>query len=397
MSRLVVVTDTAELAQNVAYAAGVEVATVAATPMPDEPAELMGRGADHSVIVIDARPDPAAALALTASCTGVGMIVVLASDDPQQIGFAALKAGAVDAVSVWAAIPELRASLLRAERVASERAASVPDMLAPHSGQSTPQGRVITVASPKGGVGKTSVATNLAVGLARRFPHSTVLVDLDVQFGDVATALGLAPQYTLVDATRDHTAADPLALKTMVTQHVSGLFVIPGSDTPGASEAVGTREIGLLLHTLATSFPFVVVDTAPGLSEQTLQALDHSTDLVLVTSLDVPGVRGLRKEIDTLRQVNLLLPNHYVVLNFTDSHRGISVKDVEANIGERVDIALPVAKELPLSMNQGIPLLQGKARDHASKQLQQLVELVLASGSPAAPEPVEKPKRGSRR
>ena len=395
MSRVVIVTDAPEVAQNVAYAVGGEVPAFSASPMPTEPGELIGRGADRPIVVIDARPDPSAALSLTAACTGAGMVVILASDDPQQIGFAALKAGAVDAVSVWAAIPELRASLLRAERVVSDRAASVPDMMAP-TGPQLPQGRVITVASPKGGVGKTSVATNLAVGLARKFPQSTVLVDLDVQFGDVATALGLAPQYTLVDATRGHTASDPLSLKTMVTQHVSGLFVIPGSDTPGASEAIGTREIGLLLNTLSTAFPFVVVDTAPGLSEQTLQALDHSTDLVLVTSLDVPGVRGLRKEIDTLRQVSLLLPSHFVVLNFTDSHRGISVKDVEANIGERVDVALPVAKEMPLSMNQGIPLLQGKGRETVSKQLQHLVDLVAAAGAPAQPT-ADQPKRGSRR
>ena len=395
MSRVVVVTDTAEFGQNVAYAVGAEVPAIPATPMPTEPAELMGRGADHPIVVVEARPDPAAALTLTATCTGLGMVVILASDDPQQIGFAALKAGAVDAVSVWAAIPELRASLLRAERVLSDRAASVPDMMAP-AGPAAPQGRVITVASPKGGVGKTSVATNLAVGLARKFPQSTVLVDLDVQFGDVATALGLAPQYSLVDATRGHAPADVLAIKTMVSQHVSGLFVIAGLDTPGASEAVGTREIGLLLNTLASAFPFVVVDTSPGLSEQTLQALDHSTDLVLVTSLDVPGVRGLRKEIDTLRQVSLMLPSHFVVLNFTDSHRGITVKDVEANIGERVDVVLPVAKEMPLSMNQGIPLLQGKGREQVSKQLQHLVDLVVTAGAPAESTP-DKPKRGSRR
>lgn len=395
MSRVVVVTDTAEFVQNVAYALGGEVPALGATPMPTEPGEILGREADHPIVVIDARPDPEGALSFSASCTGMGMAVIIASEDPQQIGFAALKAGAVDAVSVWAAIPELRASLLRAERVLSDRSAVVPDMMAP-AGPAVPRGRVITVASPKGGVGKTSVATNLAVGLARKFPQSTVLVDLDVQFGDVATALGLAPQYTLVDATRGHTPADPLALKTMVTQHVSGLFVIPGSDSPGASESVGTREIGLLLHTLATAFPFVVVDTSPGLSEQTLQALDHSTDLVLVTSLDVPGVRGLRKEIDTLRQVSLMLPSHFVVLNFADSHRGISVKDVEANIGERVDVALPVAKEMPLAMNQGIPLLQGRAREHVSKQLQHLVDLVSNAGAPSDSS-AEKPKRGIRR
>ncbi|MDA8439614.1 MAG: AAA family ATPase [Propionibacterium sp.] len=375
MSRFVVVTDAPDFAHSVAYAAGGEVPTVASSPMPSELAEIIGRGVEAVIPVIDARADPDAALRLTAACTAAGMVVVLASDDPEQIGFAALKAGAADALSVWASAPELRASLMRADRILAERSAATPDMVAP--AQQSSQGRVITVASPKGGVGKTSVATNLAVGLARRFPNAVVLVDLDVQFGDVATALGLSPQYNLVDATRGHAPADPLALKTMLTQHTSGLFVLPGSDSPGASDAVGAREVGVLLHTLAGSFPFVIVDTSPGLAEETLQALDRSTDLVLVTSLDVPGIRGLRKEIETLRQVDLMLPSHFVVLNFTDRHRGITVKDVEANIGEKVDVSLPVAKEMPMAMNQGVPLLQGKAKDAVSKQLQHLVDLVV--------------------
>ncbi|QGF24297.1 AAA family ATPase [Raineyella fluvialis] len=377
MSRFLVVTNTPDLARNVAYATGAaDVATRPATPMPSHCAELLGRDPERPIVVLDARPDSEAALRLTSRCTEAGIVVVLASDVPEQIGFSALKAGATDVVSAFASIPEWRISLSRAESFAGQRALAERGERVGAPAQQTTLGRVITVTSPKGGVGKTTVATNLAVGLARRFAQSTVLVDLDVQYGDVATALGLAPQYTLVDATRGHTATDPLSLKSLLTQHSTGLFVIPGSESPGDAEAVGAREVGVLLHTLAGAFQYVVVDTAPGLSEHTLTALDNSSDLVLVTSLDVPGVRGLRKEMDTLRQVDLMI-SHHVVLNFTDPHRGITVKDVEANIGEAVSVSLPVAKEVPLSVNQGIPLLQGNGRDQASKQLQFLVDLVV--------------------
>ncbi|WOP17749.1 CpaE family protein [Raineyella sp. LH-20] len=381
MSHFLVITDSADLSQSVAYAAGVQIGAIPATPMPARPEELPGYDAERPVVVLDAGPDADAALRLTAGCTAVGMVVVLASEEPERIGFAALKAGAADVMSVYASIPELRASLARADRLATERAYATAGQQGATTEPPRPQGRVVTVASPKGGVGKTMVATNLAVGLARRYPQSTVLVDLDVQFGDVATALGLSPRYSLVDATHGQTPSDPLALKSLLTQHSTGLYVIPGSESPGASEAVGAREIGLLLHTLAGAFRYVIVDTAPGLNEQTLQALDQSSDLVLVTSLDVPGVRGLRKEIDTLRQVGLMLSSHHLVLNFVDPHRGITVKDVEANVGETIDVTLPLAKEVPLSVNQGVPLLQGNGRDQATKQLTHLVELVSADRS----------------
>lgn len=378
MSRIVVITDAPELVQNVGYAAGGNVASHPASPVPTL-AELQGRETDRPVVVLDARPDPQAALAFATACSAAGVVVVLASETPEEIGFAALKADVADVVSVYASIPEWRVSLAKAERVATERSLlhAAPQVgVEPETG---PLGRIITIASPKGGVGKTTVATNVAVGLARRFPQSTVLVDLDVQFGDVATALGLVPQYTLVEASQTSTAADPLALKSMVTRHPSGLFVIPGSDSPGAADGIGPREIGVLLHTLASAFAYVVVDTAPGLNEHTLAALDQSTDLVLVTGLDVPGVRGLRKEVDTLRQVDLLLPSHRIVLNFADSHRGITVKDVEANVGEPVDIVVPPLKEVPMSVNQGIPLLQGNGRDQATKQLDHLVDLLVGA------------------
>ncbi|MDD9204957.1 P-loop NTPase, partial [Georgenia sp. 10Sc9-8] len=98
-----------------------------------------------------------------------------------------------------------------------------------------PSGRVISVVSPKGGVGKTTVATNLAVGLAQAEAHSTVLVDLDIQFGDVASALDLQPEYTLPDAVTGPASRDTMVLKTFLIQHETGLYVICGPDSPAAA------------------------------------------------------------------------------------------------------------------------------------------------------------------
>jgi pilus assembly protein CpaE len=125
----------------------------------------------------------------------------------------------------------------------------------------------------------------------------------------------------------------------------------------------------------------VVVDTAPGLSEHTLAAMDETTDLVLLTSMDVPGLRGLRKELDTLRQLDLLGKHCQVVVNFADPGAGLSVADVEATIGVAVDLMLPRSKAAPASVNLGVPLLQSGARDPLARQLRSLVERFTQGGS----------------
>ncbi|MCF4122811.1 AAA family ATPase [Antribacter sp. KLBMP9083] len=234
------------------------------------------------------------------------------------------------------------------------------------------RGRVVSVLSPKGGVGKTTVATNLAVGLAKAAPGSTVLVDLDVQFGDVASALNLAPQHSLADMVGDAASRDAMVLKTLLTQHETGLHVICGVDSPAAADGVTADDVSRLLATLAAEFRYVVVDTAPGLLEHTLAVLDQTTDPLLVTSMDVPGVRGLRKELETLDALGVGSP--FIALNLTDRHSGMSVADVEATIGTGVDLLLPRSRALAASVNLGVPLIQSGGRDVMTKRLRVLVD-----------------------
>jgi pilus assembly protein CpaE len=136
---------------------------------------------------------------------------------------------------------------------------------------------------------------------------------------------------------------------------------------------VSGEDVTRLLASLAREFRYVVVDTAPGLSEQTLAALDRATDVVMLSSMDVPGVRGLRKELDVLRELCMIPAGRHVVMNFADPKGGLSVRDVETTIGTGVDVVLPRSKAVPASTNQGVPLLQSGRRDPMAKELQRLV------------------------
>src|SRR5699024_9231265 len=114
----------------------------------------------------------------------------------------------------------------------------------------------------------------------------------------------------------------------------------------------------------------------------TLAAMDHTTDLVLLTSMDVPGVRGLRKELDTLGALGQEHDSRHIVLNFADPKAGLSVADVEATLAAPVDLTLPRSHAVPISVNQGAPLLQTLQRDPVTRQLQRLVSRFLPDPLP---------------
>ncbi|TFB65692.1 AAA family ATPase [Cryobacterium sp. Hz9] len=232
---------------------------------------------------------------------------------------------------------------------------------------------VIAVVSAKGGVGKTTVATNLAVGLAKQAPMSVVLVDADVQFGDVATALSLSPVHTLPDAVTEAAQLDTMVLKTYLTPHERGFYTVCGADTPVEGDRVTGEQLSHLIKQLREVFRFVVIDTAPGLGDHALAALELATDAVIVCDMSVPSARGLRKELAALASIGILPSARHVVLNLGDHTSGISVRDIEATIGAPVDIAIRRSKLVALSTNRGVPILADGARNPASTALTALV------------------------
>ena len=357
-------------------------------PPPVDPAGLWRDGAEGppEVLVLDcaaAGTAPALELARTLDEQCPAVSVVLVSDAGAEVALAAIRAGATDILHPQAEAAEIVQVLQRAAELAQVRA--VQQLGAPAPAELPSTGRVISVVSPKGGVGKTTVATNLAVGLARLAPQATVLVDLDIQFGDVASGLNLDPEYFLPSAVNGPAARDSMVLKTFLTLHETGLYVIPAPESPIEADGISAEDVRRLLRTLATEFRYVVVDTAPGLSEHTLAVMDETTDAVLVTSMDVPGLRGLRKELETLRALDLLGQRRQVVINFADPAAGLSTEDVEATIGAPVDVLLPRSKAAPASVNLGVPLLQSGTRDPMTKQLRTLVERLTGGAAAAQP------------
>jgi pilus assembly protein CpaE len=250
------------------------------------------------------------------------------------------------------------------------------------------QSKVIVVISPKGGSGKTAVSSNLAVALAQRHPGRVVAVDLDVQFGDLGTALSITPERTLAQLARTP-QLDATTIKLFLTPYEQGLYVLAGADNPLDADSVTHAHVSAVVPLLAQTFDYVVVDTPAGLDERTLAAIECATDLLLVSSLDVTSIRSLRKAQDALDQMGVKA-ERTLVLNRADAKVGLDPSDAEEALGMKITCSVPSSRELPLALNLGIPVVVNEPKSASAKQLQQLAQHF-------APAPADKARKGWRR
>ncbi|WP_458108977.1 AAA family ATPase [Arthrobacter sp. R3-55] len=378
MSRFVAITAVrdfeARIRQAIAGALHGELQTLSPAVLQGGTDEIFKQltGAPPEVMVLGpgVNPDDAFKLATVIDLQYPEISLLMVAEPSADVVLKAMHAGVRDVVAPDAEVNELRVLLERACLASASRRRGMQP--AAESGQE--RGRVIAVMSPKGGVGKTTVATNLAIGLGAVAPMSVVIVDLDLQFGDVASGLLLEPEHSITEAVHGAAAQDSMVLKAFLTVHPAGIYALCAPQKPSDSDYITAEHVTRLLNQLATEFKYVVVDTAPGLGEHCLATLELATDGVWVCGMDVPSIRGLRKCFSVLKELQLLPQGRHTVLNFADRKSGLSVQDVEATIGVPVDTVIPRSKTLPYSTNRGVPVLQGTARDASIKGLRKLVQ-----------------------
>ncbi|WP_449372141.1 AAA family ATPase [Arthrobacter psychrolactophilus] len=329
---------------------------------PTEPPEVLILGPGVSI-------DEALKLAAVLDLQFPEVSVILAADTSPELVLAAMRSGVRDIVSPGAEADDIRILLERACLSSAGRRRGLSDP--GHSDSES--GRVIAVMSPKGGVGKTTVATNLAIGLGKTAPMGVVIVDLDVQFGDVASALSLQPEHTLVDAVTGAAAHDAMVMKAFLTVHAGGIYALCAPINPHEADLVTADHIGRLIAQLATEFQYVVVDTAPGLGELALAVLEQASDAVWVVGMDIPSIKGLRTGLGVLNELGLIPQGRHVVLNFANRHTGLNVQDIEATLRVPVDIVIPLSPSASFATNKGVPLMQDGARSAVTKNLKKLV------------------------
>ena len=301
--------------------------------------------------------------------------VILVAEATSDLWERALHAGARDVLVPDASDDQIRKTFNRVLETAERRRRN----LAVEGGTPAASGRVVTILAPKGGVGKTTLATNVAVTLAANGDGRVALVDLDLQFGDVASALGIEPENTIADLARVPGGVTATSLKVLMTRRDENLYALcaPNSPADDVPEAVVDKVIRLL----SDEFDHVVIDTSAGLNEATLGAIDLSTDLVFLCDLSSSALRSLRKVIDALDSLGEVDQKRHFVVNRADSKVGITPDDASAIVGMKVDVEIPSSQIVPLAMNYGNPVVEESPRSAVALGIESVAGLFVEMGS----------------
>src|SRR5215208_6402356 len=296
-------------------------------------------------------------------------VLILASSGSSGLLEQALDADVADVLL----LPQLVENIVFAIRKATHTTKRHHD-----TGSSGRHGRIVTVFSPKGGTGKTVTATNLAAACAKFEGRKTLLLDLDLQFGDAAIMLGIEPEKTIYDLVVAPGELDTEKLAGYTTHHACGLEVLPAPLRPEDAELVTEAKLGRLLEVARESFDVIVVDTSPFFHGPMLATLDRTDELLLLCSLDVPTLKNLRLALQTLDLLSFPPDRIKVVLNRANSNVGMKRTEVEAALETKVRFEIPSDRAVPLAVNRGNPAVLADAGCDFSRGVRDMAKGLLA-------------------
>lgn len=286
----------------------------------------------------------------------------------------ALRSGVRDVLAMPVDAEQLRSSI---ERVAvTLTPLPVTGGEAVGAGVPGEAGRVVTVFSTKGGAGKSMIAANLAVVLARRSDKPVALVDADLQFGDVAVMLKLAPQHTIVDAVGSLEQLDATLLQQLMMRHEpSGLWILPAPLEPSFADQISAGEMTRIVEILRSFCGHVIVDTPAYFNEVVLALIEDSDDVLLVAGMDIPNIKNVKIGLQTLHLLNVPTSKLHLILNRANSKVKLDVSEVERTLQIKAKALIPSDVVVPQSVNKGVPIVLDAPKSGVAKSIEQLADM----------------------
>ncbi len=318
-------------------------------------------------------------MAFRPACSAIMVVYELTTEVMQQ----ALRSGVDDVVAVSAEDAELLDAIARASARVMARGPSLRAG-APATSAPTP-GRVVSVFCTKGGTGKSVVAINLAVALAKRTIQPVVLVDADLQFGDIALMLQLQPAHTIAEAVQAGDRLDGTMLENLLLRHPpSGLLVLAAPTEPSSADHISRADLTRILDILRERCAYVVVDTSANFAEVTLAAIESSDDILVMAGLDVMSLKSARVGLQTMRVLGIPFSRVKFVLNRANTRVGLTEADAERALQLKIDAALPSDILVAESVNRGVPVVTSAPRSKFAKAIDGLADsLMIAASTPA--------------
>jgi pilus assembly protein CpaE len=248
-------------------------------------------------------------------------------------------------------------------------------------------GKILTVYSPKGGVGKTTLATNLAIALRQKTEERVVVVDIHPQFGHVGLALNVHGNYSLMDLIATADRLEPDLMDGMMPQHASGVQVVLAPSEIERADAIVPHALTKVLRVLRTTFDWVVVDTWSVLTDTTLNALDEADQTLIVVTPDLSALRDVRRFLDLAQSLELRQDRFRVVLNRADSGH-LDRETIEEGLKLQIFATIPDDERVVThSLNRGIPLVLSHRRNRVTRAILRLTDQIIAQYQ-------EEPQRG---
>ncbi|MBI4672897.1 MAG: response regulator [Chloroflexi bacterium] len=304
------------------------------------------------------------------AATALMPILMLTAQCETRDKLAGFDAGADDYLTKPFEPPELtlrvRALLARTQ---------TPDM----KKKSIPRGKLWAVFGAKGGVGKTTLAVNLAVALAKQPNTRVALVDADLSFGDVAAHLNLFPSRTIMDLTPRLYDLDADLLAKVLIRHESGVHVLLGPYRPEDAERITPEAFQMILNALTEMFDYVIADCPSNYDERTLTLLEHTDQILMVLTPEIGPVKNTSTFIELAAALDIPSERIQIILNRANSEVGIAAPEIERALQKQIPLRLMSGgRSVVLSVNRGVPLLMEQPQHPFSLQITRIAELVRA-------------------
>jgi len=355
----------------------------------EDPDDAIRVAADHQIIVIDAVPPPRSIASVCRDVRAVEQlaeqpILAISPTDTVEDRIRLLEAGADDVMTRPVDERELDARIealdLRFRRSKELRPSTSLMSSTRREGR-----RLIAVFSPKGGVGTTTVAVNLALAIAGRAPDQVALVDLAPIIGSVGSHLNLHPRMNVSDLGRDMLAiGDAESMKSYLEPY-GNLQVMTGSTGPAVASRVGADNIAPIAETVLLSMPVVVVDLGSQLDPRALALMEVADNIVVVVTAELPALQAVHAMLEYLHETGSSALEATIVLNETFAPQILTQADVEGALGRKIAVRIPHDAQLfQRAVNEGKPVVRAAGSSIPAQRYGELAALVQGEDAPAS-------------